>query len=573
MYDKNKQERKSHEITGPLSRYSIVFWTVLLICIICLTFSAYYDDSFVKYNDTGLVSFEQGWHDENGKTVSLRSLGRSAGSDGFVTLQKALPKDVSNGDSLAFRSKNIDFRIYVDGKLIYDFFPKTSKFSGKSYGSCFHYVPISDAYAGKTVTIKAYPIYSDGSSFLGMMKLGDDGTYFRQFVDTHAAPFLICIVTIFLGLLMLILAFMMRGKEVSGYSMVYIGTLAIMLGIWSGMETLVPQMLIGHSGFMHGLNYIILMMLPFPAIQFSNSLMAEPKKQYTHIATAAVVIDFVVCTVLNYSGIMDYHQCLPIIHTMLIATVAFIIVMFIRNKLYCRKQGMKSLGAPMLAGFLIFVGLCMVDLGKYIVTDNASSDAGYFLRVGILIYILILFVHSLNQMIKKMRMAGEAEMMRKVAYTDALTGVSSRAACLEREEELDAAVKAGEIERVLVCQFDVNDLKKVNDRFGHIYGDRHLRGAAEVIDKSFGTKGNCYRVGGDEFTVFIVDPSAETVISDCKKIMVEKLDEYNSRPDTVTLLGIACGSAWYDLSGYDDIEKAEIDADKHMYEVKSNMKE
>lgn len=48
---------------------------------------------------------------------------------------------------------------------------------------------------------------------------------------------------------------------------------------------------------------------------------------------------------------------------------------------------------------------------------------------------------------------------------------------------------------------DVNDLKKVNDTLGHPKGDALINRVAQCLQRAAAEKGNCYRIGGDEFVV------------------------------------------------------------------------
>ena len=49
---------------------------------------------------------------------------------------------------------------------------------------------------------------------------------------------------------------------------------------------------------------------------------------------------------------------------------------------------------------------------------------------------------------------------------------------------------------------DIDFFKKVNDNYGHSYGDEYIRLATEAIKKAVGKLGISYRLGGDEFVVF-----------------------------------------------------------------------
>ena len=60
-----------------------------------------------------------------------------------------------------------------------------------------------------------------------------------------------------------------------------------------------------------------------------------------------------------------------------------------------------------------------------------------------------------------------------------------------------------------VVYVDVDDLKSVNDRYGHAAGDALIRSVAEVLRAAFRENDTIARVGGDEFAVLITSPSQE----------------------------------------------------------------
>jgi diguanylate cyclase (GGDEF)-like protein len=87
---------------------------------------------------------------------------------------------------------------------------------------------------------------------------------------------------------------------------------------------------------------------------------------------------------------------------------------------------------------------------------------------------------------------GHAERaLREAAYTDALCGVPNRAAFLDR---IEAPPASG-----TVAMIDLDNLKTINDRFGHAAGDAALATAARCLRERCGEAGSVYRIGGDEF--------------------------------------------------------------------------
>ena len=556
-----------------ISRYNLIFWAVLLAGALALLLSVTAGNTFKPFADEELSDFSEGWTTADGRSVSLHALAEAVGTDGTVTVQKTLPTLIPDGCDLNFRSKNIDFTVTIGGKPVYSFYPEPEmhNIAGRSYGSCFHHIPIPRNDAGKTIAIAARPDYTDNSSFFSLLCLGNSGAYYARFMQRNLPAFLVCVLIFFFGVIMLLLALTISRVQGRNYDLLSLGALAIMLGVWSAMETLVPQLLTGTTTFFHGLNYLLLILMPYPAVQFVNAQLVRPRRHLTTIAFWVVMGDLVFCTAMNYSGIRDFHECLPLIHTIFILTVLCFVVLLWKNAREIRKSGADGRNRPMLSAFFIFLALCMLDLWRYIATDRGSDDAGYFMRIGLLFYIIVLFIRSLRQILDRMQLASETEAIRRVAYTDALTGLGNRAAFLEKEHELEAAVQSGELREVLVCQMDINDLKHVNDSFGHACGDEYIRTAADLIAAAFGADGACYRIGGDEFTVFITQQPADEIFARCQETLRTAVAHRNSESSVRSPLHIACGSALF-RSGDKSLEQTEIEADQHMYAHKRDMK-
>jgi diguanylate cyclase len=103
---------------------------------------------------------------------------------------------------------------------------------------------------------------------------------------------------------------------------------------------------------------------------------------------------------------------------------------------------------------------------------------------------------------------------RSKADTDSLTGLSNRRAF---ERMLGAvserALHSGRPLSLAIC--DVDHFKSINDRFGHVTGDRVLKLIGDILTDHCGTQGHVFRFGGEEFVVlfeeFGVEPAYELV--------------------------------------------------------------
>ena len=137
----------------------------------------------------------------------------------------------------------------------------------------------------------------------------------------------------------------------------------------------------------------------------------------------------------------------------------------------------------------------------------------------------------------------QAEHVRRVelmAYTDDLTGLANRRAFEDRLDEALALHERRDVP-VGVIVVDVNGLKRINDREGHVAGDTALLTFASELAASASTVPDALaaRLGGDEFCVLVVGASGDTVVG----LATDGCD----RAATVLEEGVACGVASTDL--------------------------
>ena len=117
--------------------------------------------------------------------------------------------------------------------------------------------------------------------------------------------------------------------------------------------------------------------------------------------------------------------------------------------------------------------------------------------------------HSLRIYVQDMIKANEEAMnarlenkqMSKLIYKDSLTRVKNKAAYLEEKAALTENIKCGETD-FGIMMIDANNLKKINDTYGHEHGDEYIVGTCEAICDVF-KHSSVYRIGGDEFIVVL----------------------------------------------------------------------
>ncbi len=156
---------------------------------------------------------------------------------------------------------------------------------------------------------------------------------------------------------------------------------------------------------------------------------------------------------------------------------------------------------------------------------------------------------------------------RRLAYTDSLTGVKSKHAYIEKEEELDQRISDKVAGEFGVVVFDLNGLKQINDTKGHDTGDDYIRSASGLICDSF-KRSPVYRIGGDEFVAILEgeDYRDRAGILGAFDMKMEK----NLRSDRVV---IATGMSEYDPARDSSYRSIFERADAIMYQRKKILKE
>ena len=158
--------------------------------------------------------------------------------------------------------------------------------------------------------------------------------------------------------------------------------------------------------------------------------------------------------------------------------------------------------------------------------------------------------------------------MQYKAYSDPLTHVKNKNALEETKERLQRQMRIGDA-RYAMLMLDVNNLKIINDSYGHDYGDEYLVNCCNAMCKVF-EHSPVYRIGGDEFLVLLENAEydrREDLIDEFNRIAEESMKEKNAWKH----VSVAKGLAVYESSDTspDDVLRR---ADLAMYEDKKRMK-
>jgi diguanylate cyclase (GGDEF)-like protein len=174
-------------------------------------------------------------------------------------------------------------------------------------------------------------------------------------------------------------------------------------------------------------------------------------------------------------------------------------------------------------------------------------------------------------LIRSLRFAIERHRLQKalqsLSLLDDLTGLQNRRGFLAlAEQHLRMIQRRGS---ALLVYVDVDDLKSINDTYGHLVGNRALVATANILRACFRQSDILARLGGDEFCVLMTDACKDSPLH-VRKRLQQRVDFTNALSTLGFRLSVSVGMADVPAVLQLPLEELLRLADLQMYEQKRN---
>jgi diguanylate cyclase (GGDEF)-like protein len=177
---------------------------------------------------------------------------------------------------------------------------------------------------------------------------------------------------------------------------------------------------------------------------------------------------------------------------------------------------------------------------------------------------------TLKELIARIEHVKMLEYMRTISFTDVLTGLYNRRGFFTLADHLLKVAKRQE-RKFFLLYGDLDNLKVINDTFGHISGDKALADAAKILKDNFRESDIISRIGGDEFVVMPIGSNGVEVNALLDRLQ-RKIEEYNRKDVLPYELSLSIGVTFFNPQHPCSIDSLLSQADKSMYENKRNKK-
>ena len=566
---KNGKRRDKNKI------YHILYGAMAVILLVMILWAAITNRgvSPAELMSEGNEAFEEGWYMEDGSASNMNYLHKMPSVQPYQeqSVYHSLPDDLEEGKSLCFRTKNINYQVYVDGELRYEPGIRESRVYNRSLGTRWNYVPLFKEDAGALVEIRFQTVYKSARACIDHLMLGSAAGEVAGIFTGKVVAFSTCLLLLFAGLVLIIVDIPANMQMDKNHELLYLGLFAIGIAVWSLVETNLLQFYTDDSRLLQCLSCGSLMMISIPIMLYLEAAFGFQKKWVVPFICFWSAAEFALCTVLHLTGVKDYHETLTLTHILLAVTAVILMYTILKNAVFTRESKVRNVYKAIRTAGLIGIGFTAgIDIVRYY--NGHNSDNAMFMRIGLLIFILCYGSAGLEKMVNAVKLGTRAEFVSQLAYRDGLTGVGNRTAFQERLEELEDEKK--ELPGIAIVMFDVNDLKYVNDNLGHQRGDELIVGSANIIRNAMESEeGVVFRIGGDEFASILF---GEDVAKRCEQALSrfkQSMDGHNAVKNQALRISIASGYAVYDKNQEDEkLMDVDQQADVCMYENKKRIK-
>ena len=169
---------------------------------------------------------------------------------------------------------------------------------------------------------------------------------------------------------------------------------------------------------------------------------------------------------------------------------------------------------------------------------------------------------------QRQKLLKKIHQLEKIAFFDQLTGLPNRHALAADFAKLPHGRTKRRGRFLGVLLLDIDWFKPINDKFGHLAGDKVLKKAAQIIDASTGktlfrSGDKVYRFGGEEFVVILLGVSlrgiwviAERIRKNIAKNLVKEFPNIKKVRNQIT---ISIGGKTYNLV---ELQKQALNVDQ-----------
>lgn len=512
--------------------------------------------------------------DKEYTNIAITDMNEGGYSKGeIVTFTRTLEPVGLVSPTLMFKSKHTVVEVYLDGKRIYAFGRERYQ-QGKLVPKVYNMVSLEDCSVPHELKINF--IISEDNIVQGFFPvyLGTKKELITYFFQNHRlSMFIGSFFFIYACILMALGVYLyLEGRNDKSYFVSAV--LSLILGIYTFSYNDILCFVSDRNVLFSDFEYISLYLLPLAVLFLLHVTHPEIAPG---LQNAFIIINVsmpVIFFMTHFTGLVHFPHY--VIFYQIVSAVENILmlpslVVGLRNdfKKHSESDIFDGMSANnyLVLGYIILMVFAFLEILKFNGANyNTDSESSVFYQVtlldlGLFAFVICLFLYYFLNSIEHMNSTKVKKELEGLAYTDSLTGLMNRAKCTQYAYMLKCPYG--------VINLDLDRLKKVNDTYGHLEGDKMIKAFADLLKKTFTDANLIGRNGGDEFMVIFENPSAGKC-EDSISLLEQKLKEYNESigVNQKFKLSASAGYAYSKEVEGKDFKFAYYLADTRMYKMK-----
>ena len=404
---------------GNFSKTAGVFYLLVTSIVFIFILGYVCTPDEVDYVNLDCRVFEAEWYQvfPNGEKALVEVPGKAAGQKGEVVVtETVVPDYVSDGKFFCFRNSLQDVQVYIDGKLRYEYTTKDTRPFGKSTENAFIFVPVYEADAGRTLTVKTMTV-SPYTGAMNAVYYGDQFAIWKTLSEKYGMEMAIALFMAVLAAITIIFSIVLKFCHKKEIALEYLGWGILLLAIWMITVNEARQIFSLKVSLLACINYLSFMLVLLPFVLYINHIQNFRYRKIYNFLSALIACDFVICSALQFLDIADFPQTLFVMHIVFVTTILgiFLTIVLDAKKGYVRSYRLIVIGLVA----LIIAGLVEV-LRIY---TNEGRVSSFRVCVG-LIVLLIMAVVKTAQDVSSLERERQRVLLADKAKSDFLASMS-----------------------------------------------------------------------------------------------------------------------------------------------------
>ena len=540
--------------------------SIILMFTVVLAYGMirYRGEDFGLY-ESQIYSMNQGWHlmDQSGYEIPITLPAKlDIPFHQEYSITTTIPEDFAEGMSIMIRTAQQSIKVSVNQEIIYTRGCDPTLFPGNFRGSSWNIIRIPQQYVGDKLTITLMSPYEQFSGSINEIYYGYKTNLMYNIIRSQMSQLICATIMIIIGILLFLFHGIKAKSGASSVHITYLALFAVFCSFYLFGESRMLQFYTSNEFLITALPFLSEIAFPIPLFMYIREKWMPQHKWIAFMLQWVFMVDFVITAVLQFTGVADFFQTIIIFHVSVLAAMVIVITICLIEIIKYRYR--ESFVLAQALGVLIIGSMAGI---WQLYRNTTTANIGICVQIGIIGFEVVMAVDSIQNFNRYEEEVREKRYYEKLAYIDALTNGQNRNAYMDRVFELSrSSTRSHKIYYVL---FDMNNLKVINDTYGHATGDDAIRRTYQSLVKAFGRYGDCYRIGGDEFAV-IMDSCDSDDFGAAYKSLEHEIEMNNREVDYI--LSIAGGYAVCEPDDEISFEALMKQADRMLYCNKHKMK-